>query len=129
MPNLENYIHNALHTATARLRIGPSTSISEIALAHRKAVEVALDPNDIEVGMAVVREMGRRRQASHTCEPGDRSYSVSNWCAAWKDLDFSTAVKGATTSGVKPKVTVLGQSGERGVPQRCKLILCHTHMI
>ena len=71
--------------------------------------------------MTVVREMVRRGQGNHTCEPFERSYHVSNWCAAWKDLDFSPAVKNKENK-TKPKVLVLGSSGEKKTPLRCKSI-------
>lgn len=69
--------------------------------------------------MAVAREMVRIRQGSHVCEPFDRSYHVSNWCAAWNDVDFGPIVKGeGKGAGGKPKLLVLGQSGERSSPLR-----------
>lgn len=119
----KGFIHNSLHTATARMQVGPTTPVSEIAYATRQAIEEAMGARDIEIGTVITREMVRRGQANHTCEPFDRSYHTSNWCAAWKDLDFSSAVKSEKKEqGKKPKFLVLGQSGERKTPLRCK---CH----
>ncbi|KAG5969879.1 hypothetical protein E4U55_001934 [Claviceps digitariae] len=96
----------------------PTTPASDIAYANRQAVQQGLDPRDIELGMAVMREMVRKGQASIVCEPFDRCYHVSNWCAAWKDVDFGPAVKKEKKGGGKPKMLVLGQSGERNIPLR-----------
>lgn len=114
------FIHNCLHYATARIRLAPTTPIGEIAYANRRAIEEAIELRDIELGRAIVREMVRRGQANHTCEPFERSYHVSNWCAAWRDLDFSPAIKGPNKARARPKLLVLGQSGERGKPLRCE---------
>ncbi|KAG6158078.1 hypothetical protein E4U10_008017 [Claviceps purpurea] len=118
------FIHNCLHTSTARFRIDPSTPARDIAYANRKAIEKSRDPRDIEIGMVVEREMVRIRQGSHVCEPFDRSYHVSNWCAAWNDVDFGPIVKGERKeAGGKPKFLVLGQSGERWSPLRLSALI------
>ncbi|KAG5993530.1 hypothetical protein E4U54_003332 [Claviceps lovelessii] len=117
------FIHNCLHTATARFRLEPTTPARDIAYANRKAIEQALDPRDIELDMAVVREMARLRQTTHVCEPCERSFHVSNWCAAWKDVDFSPAVRKEKRGGGKPKLLVLGQAGERNAPLRLSCLV------
>ncbi|KAG6028240.1 hypothetical protein E4U41_000726 [Claviceps citrina] len=121
----DGFVHNALHTSTARFRIHPTIPASDIAYANRKAIDQSLDARDIEIDMAVVREMVRRRQSSLVCEPLDRLYHVSNWCAAWKDVDFGPVVKGDRRKGLvgKPRLLVLGQSGERGVPLRMSALV------
>lgn len=117
----DGFIHNAIHCSTARFRLERSTPLSDIAHANRKAIEEARSLRDAEIGMVVLREMARRGQSSHTCEPFERSYFVSNWCAAWSDLDFSPAVKKGEAVVGKPKLLVLGASGMRGAPKRCSL--------
>ncbi|KAG5918834.1 hypothetical protein E4U42_006722 [Claviceps africana] len=119
----DGYIHNALRNSTANLRIGPATPAREIAYANRKALEKSLDARDIEISMAVQRETVRIRQTSHICEPNGRSYHVSNWCAAWKDVDFGPAVRQENKGSGKPKLLVLGQSGERAVPLRLSALV------
>ncbi|CEJ89393.1 hypothetical protein VHEMI05237 [[Torrubiella] hemipterigena] len=126
-PNLDNYIHNCLFDSTARLPVGPSTSIGDIAFANRQALETAARPEDFEISMATYREMCRRRQSSHTCEPGDRSFYVSNWSAAWRGIDFSSVVKGEKKAEGIPKFVVLGQSKQLSDPSRfTSLILSRT---
>lgn len=120
------FIHNGLHYSTARFRIDSSTPLSEIAYLNRLAIIQALDQKEIEIGMAVTREMVRRRQRIHICEPFERSFSVTNWSAAWKGLDFSTAIKGdenGKSERTALKMVVLGDSKELGMPGRCKWTL------
>jgi hypothetical protein len=81
-----------------------------------------MSEKDIDLDLTVIREMTRRGQSTHICEPFDRSYNISNWCMLWKDLDFSPAVKATAErkeSG-RPKLLVLGGSGEAHMPGRCK---------
>jgi hypothetical protein len=97
--------------------------VAEIAYRNRLAITEALDPRDIEVGKAVRREMVRRGQGIHICEPFERSVNVSNWAAAWKGLDFRSAVRGqvAGETGRDPlHMLVLGESKVEGAPHRCK---------
>jgi hypothetical protein len=42
-------------------------------------------------GLAVSRELCKRRVAMHICEPWEFSYGTTNWCKAWHGLDFSVA--------------------------------------
>jgi hypothetical protein len=121
----DGFIHNSLHYATAHFRIGASTPVSEIAYRNRQAINQALKEEDIEVGMSVTREMVRRGQPIHICEPFERFYSVSNWCGAWKGLDFRGAV--ALTDPEREERTLLdvdmlvvGQGNKPGAPRRCK---------
>jgi hypothetical protein len=88
------FIHNSLHYATATVQINPSTPLHDIALANREAVNQALKPDDIEAGMEALREVSRRRQAMVICEPRQKWYAASNWCGAWRGIDFSkTAIE------------------------------------
>lgn len=91
------------------------------------------------MGQAVMREQVRMGQASHICEPFERSYFVTNWCLAWKGLEdiFPSSVSSAagnvsekdtekektesttTINAVKRKLMVLGHSMEKATPNRC----------
>ncbi|KAK2616930.1 hypothetical protein QQS21_000018 [Conoideocrella luteorostrata] len=125
----EGFIHNSIISATARVQMQPSTPVSEVAYAHRRAIEEAMEARDIEICMAVIREKVRRGQGNHTCEPFERSYHTTNWCAAWRDLDFGPAIIGENKNeNGRPKFLVLGQSGERGTPLRCELFVFATSM-
>ncbi|KAL1873436.1 hypothetical protein VTK73DRAFT_981 [Phialemonium thermophilum] len=84
-PDSDGYIHNALHFASARFRIGSSTSLGEIAWRNRQAIDEALQESEIEAGLTVARELVRRGQNMHICEPFERSYSIISWCTAWRD--------------------------------------------
>ncbi len=78
--------------------------------------------DEIEIGLAIIREMVRRGQRMHICEPFERSFFISNWTAAWRDLDVSLVISGAKEGkgNTKPKFLVLGSSREMGIPLRCK---------
>ncbi|KAH8900504.1 hypothetical protein GQ53DRAFT_835516 [Thozetella sp. PMI_491] len=116
----EAYIHNALFYPTSRFPIDSSTPLSEIAYQSRQALKNCMSEEDIDRDLTVIREMARRGQMTHICEPFDRSYNISNWCSVWKDLDFSPAVKAAADGkdNVRPKMLVLGGSGELSMPVR-----------
>ena len=118
-----SFIHNARHYATARFPFGPSTLLSEIVRQNRLAINRAIDPDDIEIGMTVMREMVRRKQSMLICEPFERFYSVPDWSAAWEGLDFSAAIKKQEDVQKElPKLSllVLGQSKMLKSPDRCK---------
>lgn len=75
----------------------------------------------MEIGAVVVREMVRRGQSMHTCEPWDTSYFVSNWCGLWRRLDFGSAVLGEKREpGAAPNFLVLGRGNVPGGPLRCE---------
>ncbi|CEJ61932.1 hypothetical protein PMG11_10448 [Penicillium brasilianum] len=122
----EGFIHNSLHYATARFQIDGSTPISEIAYRNRQSVNQALEQDDIDIGMSVTREMVRRGQPIHICEPFERFYSISNWCGAWKTLNFNSAVT-KQDQHRKADILVIGQSNKAGAPRRFRTsIMCKT---
>jgi hypothetical protein len=106
--------------------------LSEIAYLNRKAVREALEPDDVELGLAIAREMVRRGQVMHTCEPFEKSYSVTNWCGAWKGLDFrAAATKDSVTEGkesLNVDLLILGQGGELKTPHRCRMPFSRHHL-
>ncbi|KAJ9132457.1 Chloramphenicol acetyltransferase-like domain protein [Pleurostoma richardsiae] len=124
------FVHNSLHYATARFRFGPSTPVSEIAYRNRQAIKQALDQKDIELGLTVIREMVRRGQPIHICEPFERSFNVTNWCPAWREVDFSAALEGGkkdAREGRELKLLVVGQGTELHTPSRYhSTIMCKT---
>jgi hypothetical protein len=67
-----------------------------------------------------MREMVRRGQGTHICEPFERSFFVTNWSAAWKGLDFGPAVKAGENEASAVKLLVLGESKILDGPDRCK---------
>jgi hypothetical protein len=117
------FIHNSIHYGTSRFRIDPSTPLSELAYQNRLAIIQAVDQKDIEIGLTVSREMVRRKQALHICEPLETSFNVTSWTAAWRELDFSAAIKRQDTVEAEQsalKFLVLGEAKELASPSRCK---------
>lgn len=56
------------------------------------------------------------------CEPFEKLYSVSNWCGAWKGIDFSAAEKESQEKREQDwDMLVFGQSRLAKSPARCKL--------
>ncbi|KAK7425603.1 hypothetical protein QQZ08_007926 [Neonectria magnoliae] len=126
----DGYIHNGMVYATARYRHEPSTPVSEIAYLNRQAVKEAIRPEEVDIGLAVMREMVTRGQSLHNCEPFEKSYSVTNWCGAWKGVDFANAVRKSEKQGnevQKLDMLILGQGGELKTPKRFhSTVMCKT---
>ncbi|EGY16602.1 hypothetical protein VD0002_g4359 [Verticillium dahliae] len=129
-PARDGYIHNALIYATSRYRHSRSTSVGEIAYLNRQAVNEALTTKGSDIGLAVMREKVKRGQSLHICEPFEKSYGVTNWCGAWKGVDFTNAVKTGEKQGGKTRpldMLVLGFGGERKTPKRFhSTVMCKT---
>lgn len=103
--------------------MGPSTPLSELAYQNRLAHNSALDKKYIDISLVVTREMVRRGQGSHVCEPFDHSFHFTSWNAAWRGLDFSPALKEPVEGGgdrTLPKLFVMGLGKVEGGPDRCK---------
>lgn len=126
-PERHGFAHNALIFASSRFRLHPDTPLSEIALQNRKAIQERREPASIELSLAVIREMARRKQNMHICEPFETSFSVTNWTAAWNGIDFTGAIedkeKDNKEEDKKTEVFVVGESGEFRAPRRCKFHL------
>jgi hypothetical protein len=118
--NGAGFVHNAIVLGTARFRHDPSTTITEIAVRNRRAVVKSLEPEEIEKSLGIIREMTKRCQNLHVCEPLEKSYTVANWTGAWKELDFSPVTKSQGNPG-KIGAFVLGQGVQHNTPHRCKL--------
>jgi hypothetical protein len=72
--------------------------------------------------MAITREMVRRGQPQHICEPFERSYIVINWAKAWAGIDMTAAVKDGAREGregQKVKMRVYGKCAPENMPGRC----------
>ena len=117
------YLGTSIVYGTARILIDATTPLSEIAYANRKAVEKALEPEEIHMQFAIHREMVRLGQPIHACEPWEYSYSVTSWAGAWNGIDFSSV---GSQKGAAPEFHVLGASGEKGAPRRCELLPCRS---
>ncbi|RSL47243.1 hypothetical protein CEP54_013486 [Fusarium duplospermum] len=124
----DRFIHNALHYATANFKISASTPLHEIALHNRKAINKASERSEIEVGLAALRDVSKRRQVMLICEPFEKLYSVSNWCGAWKGIHFSATEKEPQVKGEHDwDMLVLGQSRLAKSPGRYRVsIMCKT---
>jgi hypothetical protein len=119
------YVHNGLVYATSRFPFQQFLTLGDIALMNRQAILRTLDPNLIDTLMAVAREVTRRRQKMHICEPLEKSYHVSNWSPAWRELDFSKALDAGAKEARGDKrlrLLVLGQGKESKFPYRCMLL-------
>ena len=126
LPADKPYLHNAVTYAIARMPISGDAPLCELAYRHRLGVRKGLELESMQRDLAVTREMCRRKYAIHICEPLELSYSVTNWCGAWRDIDFAPAVmRSEKTAGqaAPPSAAplVLGHSLERNVTTRCEL--------
>ncbi|OOQ82522.1 hypothetical protein PEBR_40002 [Penicillium brasilianum] len=123
LPADKPYLHNGLSFAVARLPVA-KTPLAEVAYKNRLAVNEELKLENIERSLAVSKEMYKRQYQIHVVEPLDLSYAITNWCGAWRELDFGPAVvrteDSAVAAGVKgPAVPlVFGHSLQRHIPTR-----------
>ncbi|KAF3800072.1 hypothetical protein GCG54_00015450 [Colletotrichum gloeosporioides] len=130
------YLHNAIMYSTAHFSISRDTSVCDIAYHNRLAVIEALKPENVDRAFAVTREIALRGYSIHTCEPGELSFTITNWTAAWHGIDFSTCRDQAAGEDEElvadpeqhaepqhlptPSPLVFGHSLPRGRPTRCK---------
>lgn len=92
-----------------------------------------LQPDTIERNLTVLHEMVRQGDGIRIIELWELSYGVTNWCGAWRDIDFSAVVNtpggdGSVEEGGKNESlpVVYGHSLERNHATRCKL---HHHTL
>lgn len=108
-----------------------STPLSELLYHHRQARLDALDPNDIERTLAVMREIARLKRTFLICEPFESVCFISSWTAAWKGIDFGVAMKTSTmekeehTTKEKKRteMLVLGETILPNTPARCESLV------
>jgi hypothetical protein len=136
-----NYVHNAVIFGAIRFSVDRGTPLFEYASHHRRSIQEAEEPDNIRTVQAVIREYARKKHLLLLCEPGDNSFHVTNWSAAWHGIDFTPAVERLyleTTQNQptqKLRMLVLGQSRETSNSiHRCKLsappsVLKHTNEI
>jgi hypothetical protein len=121
LPADKPYLHNALSFAVARLPIA-KTSLAEVAYQNRLAVNEELQLKNIERSLAITKELYKRKYPLHIVEPSDLSYAITNWCGAWRDIDFGPAVvkTGNLTAdaNVGAVPLVFGHSLQRNYPTR-----------
>ncbi|CAK7211029.1 hypothetical protein SCUCBS95973_000991 [Sporothrix curviconia] len=124
-PEAGGFLHNAMAHSSSRFHLSKETPLHEIASQNRKGINEMLTPEGTEIHLAIVREMVRRKQTLHTCEPFEKSYSITSWSAAWKDVDFSPAVVGYSSlektqqeAHPVPELFVCGRGGEKTTPRR-----------
>ena len=125
-PEKEGFIHNALLLVSSRFRVNADTPLAEIAHHNRQAIVESADEKELETLMAITREMVRRGQPQHICEPFERSYIVINWAKAWAGIDMTAAVKDGAREGregQRVKMRVYGKCHPENTPSRCKLPL------
>ncbi|KAK3325017.1 hypothetical protein B0H66DRAFT_547248 [Apodospora peruviana] len=124
------FLHNSLVYATAHFRYYPAIPLGDIARLNREAITGALEKDEVDVRLAVTREMVRRKQGILICEPFEKLLSISNWTPAWRGLDFTPAlmVSAKEARGEKPlKLMVIGRGGEASGPGRyLARIMCKT---
>ncbi|KAI9150569.1 Acetyltransferase BOT5 [Paramyrothecium foliicola] len=119
-PQGQHYIHNCPAYACARFKFNKDTPLSEIAHHHRLAVNETASLENIERSFAVTKKVFEGAYGFPYGEPGDLSYSVTNWSSAWHSIEFSHVIKGrkengaangtVEVAGVKPPMLVFGHA-------------------
>ncbi|KAJ5160781.1 BCL5p [Penicillium canariense] len=123
LPANKSYLHNALSFAVSRLPIASNTPLAEVAYKNRLAVTEQLQLKSIERSLAVTKELYKRKYHIHVVEPSDISYAVTNWCGAWRDIDFGPAIirgegAAATDENSTAVPLIFGHSLQRNYPTR-----------
>ncbi|KAJ5810600.1 BCL5p [Penicillium pulvis] len=121
LPADKPYLHNCKSYGVVHTPIPDKTSLAELAYRHRLGILEALKLENIERSLAVTKELWKQNYPIHIVEPGDLSYSCTNWCGAWRHIDFGPAVASDNTvvngSASAPPL-VLGHSLRRTHPTR-----------
>lgn len=126
LPADKPYLHNGICYAVTHTPNPDKVSLAELAYKHRLAVIEGLKLENMERSLAVSRVHWERNRSLHIVEPGQFSYSCTNWCGAWRNLDFGPAV--ISREGDEcPKAAplVFGHSLRRNYPSRLNTqIMC-----
>lgn len=123
LPADKPYLHNALSFAVTRMPLA-KTPLAEVAYQNRLALNEELQLANIERSLAVTKELYKRGKPLHVVESMDLSYAITNWCGAWRNIDFGPAVMRSENEKVTAgeKITavplVFGHSLERHFPTR-----------
>ncbi|KAJ6018167.1 BCL5p [Penicillium sp. IBT 35674x] len=121
LPADKPYLHNCTCYSVVHTPNPGKTSLAELAYRHRLGILEGLKPENIERSLAVTKELWKRKYKIHIVEPGDLSYSCTNWCGAWRNIDFGPAVasdKTAVNGSASAPPLVLGYSLQRTHPTR-----------
>ncbi|KAJ5307586.1 BCL5p [Penicillium atrosanguineum] len=119
LPADKPYLHNGTCYALLHTPNPDQVSLAELAYKHRLALVEGLKVENIERSWAVSRAHWKRHLSLHIVEPGQLSYSSTNWCGAWRNLDFGPAVvsrEGDECPNTSP--LVLGHALQRAYPTR-----------
>jgi hypothetical protein len=92
LPANKPYLHNAGSYGVLHTHSPDQVPLAELAYKHRLAVIEGLRLENIERNLAITKELCKRKQALHIVEPDELSYSCTNWCGAWRNIDFGPAV-------------------------------------
>ncbi|KAJ5212374.1 BCL5p [Penicillium cinerascens] len=120
LPADKPYLHNAGIYSVFHMPNPDQVPLAELAYKHRLAVIEALRLENIERSLAARKEIFKPRQSHHIVEADQLSYSCTNWCGAWRNIDFAPAVvsKEDADGCVTAAPLVLGHSLQRSFPTR-----------
>ena len=93
LPESKPYLFNAVTYSTARFPVSKATRLVDMARHNRSSTLEAVTLPQMDRSLAVLKEMNKRKYMVHICEPMELSFAVTNWCGAWRNIDFSAAVK------------------------------------
>lgn len=121
LPADKPYLHNCTSYGVVQTPNPDKTSLAELAYRHRLGILEALKPENIERSLAVTKELWKHKYSIHIVEPGDLSYSCTNWCGAGRHIDFRPAVasdNAVVNGSASAPPLVLGHSLRRTHPTR-----------
>ncbi|KAJ5631782.1 BCL5p [Penicillium longicatenatum] len=122
VPADKPYLHNCTCYAVVHTPNPDKVSLAELAYRHRLGVLEGLKSENIERSLAITKELWKRKYKIHIVEPGDLSYACTNWCGAWRNIDFRPTIASkegtAANGGSTAPPLIFGHSLQRTYPTR-----------
>ncbi|KAJ5135663.1 BCL5p [Penicillium bovifimosum] len=139
LPADKPYLHNCICHIVQQSPNPNKVSLGKLAYQHRLAVLEGMQLESIERNLAVTKKLYNRKRMLQVTEPGNLGYACTNWCGAWRNIDFGPAVvtkEDASANGgavnasaingcVTARPLVLGHSLNRDHPTRYNVqVMC-----
>jgi hypothetical protein len=134
LPADKPYLHNCICHILQQSPNPDKVPLAKLAYQHRLAVLEGIKPESIERNLAVTKELWKRKRMLQIAEPGNLGYSCTNWCGAWRNIDFGPAVatkegapvNGSAVNGSAVNASALNGSATNETATARPLVLGHS---
>ncbi|KAJ5561842.1 BCL5p [Penicillium sp. DV-2018c] len=124
LPADKPYLHNCICHVVQESPNPNTVSLAKLAYQHRLALIEGMKPESLERNLAVTKELCRKKRMLQITEPGNLGYACTNWCGAWRNIDFGPAVVTKDNSSVDGGV--VNASAANGNATARPLVLGHS---